>query len=84
MISIKLHFAHAWVSMSLSNAIWPRGAPGTFHAVVKHVFFPRIGRGDAAYLDDLLVYSPDVESRSKLLDRVVKTIEDHKMYPKKF
>lgn len=45
-----------------------RGAPGTFQAVMNHLFFPLIGRGVIAYLDDLLVYSTDVENLAKLLD----------------
>ena len=40
-----------------------RGAPGTFQAVRNHMFFPLMGRGVIAYLDDLLVYSPDAESQ---------------------
>ena len=59
-----------------------RGAPGTFQAAMSHMFFPLIGTGVVAHLDDPLVYSPDVESRAKLLDRVLQTFEDNKMYPK--
>ena len=49
---------------------------------MNHLFFPPIGRRVIAYLDDLLVYSPDVESHAKLLDRVLQTLKDNKMYPK--
>ena len=59
-----------------------RRAPGTLQAVTNHMFFPLIGRGVFAYLDDLLVYSPDAESHAKLLHRVLQTLKDNKMYPK--
>ena len=59
-----------------------RGAPGTFQAVMNHMFFNYIGRGVIAYLDDLLVYSPDVESHAKLLERVLQILHNNKMYPK--
>lgn len=59
-----------------------RGAPGTFQAVMNHMFFRLLGRGVIAYLDDLLVYSPDVASHVRILDKVLKILRDHKMYPK--
>lgn len=31
-----------------------QGTPGTFQAMMNHMFFPLIGRGVIAYLDDLL------------------------------
>ena len=59
-----------------------RGAPGTFQAVMNHMFFPYIGKGVIAYLDDLLVYSKDVDSHVAMLEKVLQTLEKHKMYPK--
>lgn len=59
-----------------------RGARGTLQAVMNHMFFWLIGRGVIAYLDGLLVHSPDVESHAKLLDRVLKTPRENKMCPK--
>lgn len=59
-----------------------RGAPGTFQAVMNHMFFDYLGKGVIAYLDDLLVYSPDVESHARLLDKVLSTLQENKMYPK--
>ena len=59
-----------------------RGAPGTFQAVMNHMFFPYIGKGVIAYLDDLLVYSKDIESHAVLLEKVLQILERHKMYPK--
>lgn len=59
-----------------------RGAPGTFQAKMDHVLFPVIGRGVIAYLDDLLVYSSDVESHARVLERVLKSFKDNKMYLK--
>ena len=57
-----------------------RGAPGTFQAMMNQMFFSHIGRGATAYLDGLFVY--EVESHAKLLDRVLKTHRDNKMYHK--
>ena len=48
-----------------------RGAPGTFQAVMNHMFFNLIGRGVMVYADDLLVYSKDLTSHAKLLDNVL-------------
>ena len=59
-----------------------RGAPGTFQAVMNHMFFDLLGKGVIAYLDDLLVYSPDIPSHARLLDKVLSTLKKHKMYPK--
>ena len=47
-----------------------RGAPGTFQAVMNHVFFDYIGKGVMVYMDDLLVYSKDEESHAELLAEV--------------
>lgn len=51
-----------------------RKAPSTFQRVPNHICFPLIGRGVIAYLDDLPVYSPDVERHAKLLERVLKVL----------
>ena len=59
-----------------------RGAPGTFQAVMNHMFFKLIGNGVIAYLDDVLVYSADEDSHVRLLDKVLRILEHHKMYPK--
>lgn len=59
-----------------------RGAPGTFQTIMNEMFFHLIGRGVIAYLDDLLVYSPDEESHARLLRKVLKILRDNKMYPK--
>ena len=59
-----------------------RGAPGTFQAVMNHMFFDLLGKGVIAYLDDLLVYSPDVQSHARLLDKVLSILKKNKMYPK--
>ncbi|KAL8443311.1 hypothetical protein Emed_006916 [Eimeria media] len=59
-----------------------RGAPGTFQAIMTHMFFPFIGKGVIAYLDDLLVYAPTVAEHANLLRKVVGILEDNQMYPK--
>ena len=59
-----------------------RGAPGTFQAVMNHMFFDYIGKGVMVYMDDLLVYSKDEESHAELLAKVLEILWKHKMYPK--
>ena len=59
-----------------------RGAPGTFQAVMNHMFFELLGKGVIAYLDDVLVYSKDESSHLVLLDKVLNILSEHKMYPK--
>ena len=61
-----------------------RRAPRTFERVMNQMAFPRIGRGVNAYLDDLLAYTPDVESHVQLLDRALQTLKGNKMYLKIF
>ncbi|CDJ47111.1 Os07g0510800 protein, related [Eimeria brunetti] len=59
-----------------------KGAPGTFQAIINHMLLLLIGRGVIAYLDDVLVYSEDEDSHAQLLDHVLKTLWERKMYPK--
>ncbi|CDJ51173.1 hypothetical protein EBH_0000230 [Eimeria brunetti] len=49
---------------------------------MNHMFLPLIGRRVIAYLDDVLVYSEDEDSHAQFLDQVLKTLWEHKMYPK--
>ncbi|KAL8440745.1 hypothetical protein Emag_007764 [Eimeria magna] len=53
-----------------------RCAPGTFQAVMTHIFFPFIGKGVIASLDDLLVYSPDEKTHANLLSKVLSILDD--------
>lgn len=59
-----------------------RGAPGTFQAIMNHMFFKYIGKGVIAYLDDVLVYSNDENSHAELLDKVLRILDQHRMFPK--
>jgi hypothetical protein len=45
-------------------------APATFQRMMNHVFFELLDRGVVVYLDDVLIYSRDVESHKKLLNEV--------------
>ena len=51
-----------------------RGAPGTFQAVMTHMFFDYIGKGVMVYMDDLLVYSKDEASHAGLLSEVLEIL----------
>ncbi|KAL8441804.1 hypothetical protein Emed_007482 [Eimeria media] len=57
-----------------------RGAPGTYQAIMNHMFFDYIGKGVIAYLDDLLVYAPSVQEHAALLDRVLKILKQYLGY----
>ena len=59
-----------------------RGAPGTFQAVMNHMFLSYLGRGVIIYLDDVLVYSSDVQSHAALLNEVLDILYKNKMFPK--
>ena len=57
-------------------------APATFQRMMNHVFFELLDRGVVVYLDDVLIYSRDVESHKKLLDEVFSLLQKHKLYLK--
>ena len=43
-------------------------APSTFWRMMNHVFFDLLDKGVVVYLDDVLIYSRDVESHKTLLN----------------
>ena len=57
-------------------------APSTFQRVMHRVFFDLLDRGVVIYLDDILVYSKDVESHKQLLKRVFQRFDQYKLYVK--
>ncbi|CDJ67432.1 Gag-pol polyprotein, related [Eimeria necatrix] len=59
-----------------------KGAPATFQANINAYLQPLLGQGVIAYLDDVLIYSPDLPSHVALLQQVLGIFLDQKFYPK--
>ena len=57
-------------------------APATFQRMMNNVFFDLLDEGVLCYLDDLLIYTKDVESHRVLLDKVFQILDKHKLYIK--
>ncbi len=57
-------------------------APTTFQRMMNNVFFDLLDEGVLCYLDDLLIYTKDVESHKVLLDKVFRLLAKHKLYIK--
>ena len=57
-------------------------APGTFQRLMNQVFFELLDQGVVCYLDDLLIYSRDVEDHKRLLDKVFSLLSKNKLYLK--
>jgi len=59
-----------------------KGAPGTFQAVMNHMFFEHIGVFVVVYLDDLLIYSKNMKDHIVHLEIVLKLLKFHQLFPK--
>ena len=57
-------------------------APATFQRMMNNVFFDLLDEGVLCYLDDLLLYTKDVESHKKLLDKVFSILAKNKLFIK--
>ncbi|CDJ53287.1 hypothetical protein EBH_0006860 [Eimeria brunetti] len=58
------------------------GVPATFQANINAYLQPLLGQGVIAYLDDVLIYSPDLPSHVTLLQQVLRIFHDQQFYPK--
>lgn len=59
-----------------------KGAPATFQANINAYLQPLLGKGVIAYLDDVLIYSPDLQSHAALLRQVLAIFLRHQFVPK--
>ncbi|CDJ49142.1 hypothetical protein EBH_0024340 [Eimeria brunetti] len=59
-----------------------KGAPATFQASMNAYLQPVLGQGVTAYLDDVLMYSPDLLCHATLLRQVLSIFLQHQFYPK--
>lgn len=57
-------------------------APFIFQRAMNQVFFELLDNGVIVYLDDILIYSRDIESHKLLLDKVFSLMQQHKLYLK--
>ncbi|CDJ49652.1 OSJNBa0079C19.6 protein, related [Eimeria brunetti] len=59
-----------------------KGAPATFQVNINAYLQPLLGQGVITYLDDVLIYSPDLPSHVTLLQQVLRIFLDQQFYPK--
>ncbi len=57
-------------------------ALATFQRMMNTIFFEMLDKGVLIYLDDILVYSKNIEEHKKLLDRVFYYLNLNKLYLK--
>lgn len=57
-------------------------APATFQRMMNTIFFEMLDKGVLIYLDDILVYSKNIEEHKILLDRVFYLLNLNKLYLK--
>ncbi|KAI4887888.1 hypothetical protein NFI96_000720 [Prochilodus magdalenae] len=59
-----------------------RNAPSVFQAFINDVLRDMIGRFVIAYIDDILVYSPDLPTHVRHVREVLKRLLEHQLYVK--
>lgn len=59
-----------------------KGAPATFQANITAYLQPYLGQGVIAYLDDVLIYSPDLDTHVEILNNVLDIFAKHQFFPK--
>lgn len=57
-------------------------APATFQRLMNSVLRDGLGRFVSVYLDDILIFSPDMESHKEHLTWVLSQLRAHKLYAK--
>ncbi|XP_015282283.1 PREDICTED: RNA-directed DNA polymerase homolog, partial [Gekko japonicus] len=59
-----------------------QGAPGVFMNFINEVLHKHLFNGVLVYLDDILLYSPNLPSHVKLVREVLNTLHKHKLFAK--
>ncbi|CDJ54046.1 OSJNBa0042D13.18 protein, related [Eimeria brunetti] len=59
-----------------------KGAPATFQANINAYLQPLLGHGVTAYLDNVLIYSPSLETHASLLRQLHSIFLTHQFYPR--
>ncbi|CAJ0961395.1 unnamed protein product [Ranitomeya imitator] len=70
------HYENLVMPFGLSNA------PAVFQHFVNDIFSHLIGRFVVVYLDDILIYSPDLESHQDHVRQVLQVLRDNKLFVK--
>lgn len=60
----------------------PTGAPGFFQFFISDILREKIGRELAAYLDDLLIYTPEGVDHEKVVEEVLQILQSHSIWLK--
>lgn len=55
-------------------------APATFQRLMNTVLADFVGTSVVVYLDDILIYSPDLESHERHIHDVLSTLRDHRLF----
>ena len=71
------HYQFKVMPFGLTNA------PATFQCIMNEVLAPFLRKFVMVFLDDILVYSPDLASHLSHLEQVLETLRAHKLYMKK-
>ena len=59
-----------------------KGAPGTFQTIMNDILMGHVEACCAIYLDDVLIYSPDLDIHIKDVAAVLSALKANKLYPK--
>ena len=57
-------------------------APSTFQALMNKIFRPYLGKFVLCYLDDILIYSKNLEEHEDHLAKVLQILKDNELYVK--
>jgi len=57
-------------------------APATFQAAMNFVFAPLMRKGVLVFMDDILIYTPSIDSHAALLQQVFQILQDHQFFLK--
>ena len=71
------HYQFKVMPFGLTNA------PATFQCIMNEVLAPFLRKFVMVFLDDILIYSPDLETHLAQLDQVLSTLRTHHLYMKK-
>lgn len=77
--AFKTHFGHyeyRVMPFGLSNA------PATFMHLMHSIFHDLLNNGVTIYLDDILIYSKNIQEHVLQVEEVIKRLHEHKLYAK--